>query len=699
MQLEVNGGTLRVVDAAGATVLVGHGEVRLGDGHLLSTADPAAGLSWRIDGPLLRLVFHNASPNPVKVEQLRPLVAPSGYRRLSRDRLRVASTGWQSWSRSNPALPFAPNFETAGPPIRGPYLPHRGLDSQVEAWMTVLEADGCAPFLLGFLSGQQQLGTLELRPTANNGHALVAATELEGIPLAPGGQLVSEPLLFATDVDEPRLRQHYAEAVAQAMPLRPSGEVLTGWCSWYQLYTAVTERDVLRNAANLAALHDRLPMRLIQLDDGFQHAVGDWLELNDKFPSGMPALVAHIRQHGFLPGLWLAPFLLSERSHTYAAHPDWVIRDEHGQPLNALYNWGAPNFALDTTHPAALEYVLHAVHTAVHDWGYRYLKLDFLYAAALRGQRHDPTLTSVQAYRQALERIRAIAGSDCFILASGAPLLPSIGLVDGMRIGSDVAAYWAGDNNSDGPALSNALRATLARGWFHGRWWHNDPDCVIVRAHDTQLTLDEVRAWAAVVALSGGMVFVGDDVSEVEPARLELLARLLPPSGQAAEVTGPPVDRMPERLHLRVRRPWGEWSVVGIANWGDAPVPIAFEPSAWDLPAGSYHLFDLWSGDYLGCHERADFGQLQSHALRLLAVHAELGRPRVVGSTGHLLGDVLDLAEERWDPTTRELVLTPASSGPAARRAELVVADKTGELHRVAFSAADGRPMRLSCPT
>src|SRR6185503_2721436 len=196
--------------------------------------------------------------------------------------------------------------------------------------------------------------------------------------------------------------------------------------------------------------------------------------------------------------------------------PDWVIRDEQGQPLNALYNWGAPNFALDTTHPAALEYVLHAVHTAVHEWGYDYLKLDFLYAAAMRGQRHDPTLTSVQAYRQAMQRIREVAG-DRFILASGAPLLPSVGLVDGMRIGSDVAAYWGRDGgNSDGPALSNAMRATLARGWFHGRWWHNDPDCVIVRAHDTDLTLDEVQAWAAVVALSGGMVFVGDDVSQVE---------------------------------------------------------------------------------------------------------------------------------------------------------------------------------------
>src|SRR5207253_9191120 len=92
---------------------------------------------------------------------------------------------------------------------------------------------------------------------------------------------------------------------------------LTGWCSWYQLYTTVSEADVDRNLSSLAERRDQIPLRLIQLDDGYQHAVGDWLDLNEKFPSGMPPLVARIKQHGFMPGLWLAPFLLSRsEEHT-----------------------------------------------------------------------------------------------------------------------------------------------------------------------------------------------------------------------------------------------------------------------------------------------------------------------------------------------------------------------------------------------
>ena len=60
-----------------------------------------------------------------------------------------------------------------------------------------------------------------------------------------------------------------------------------------------------------------------------------------------------IHSHGYKAGIWLAPFLLSERSEVYADHPDWVVRDHNDQPINAIYNWGTRNYALDTTHPEA----------------------------------------------------------------------------------------------------------------------------------------------------------------------------------------------------------------------------------------------------------------------------------------------------------------------------------------------------------
>jgi alpha-galactosidase len=684
-------GVLLVSDGA-RELLRAVAEVLLTDGRRLSTRDASGALSWELRpevaiGVIVRLRFTNLDSGTLGVEQLRPLVAERGYRNLPLARLRIRQTGWQSWSRSHPPAPLEPNQLTSAPPIRGPWLPHRRPDSQVEPWMTTLQAEGEPALLLGFLSAHSQVGTIEVVPSGDGGHTLVAATELEGVSLAPGDELASEPLLIAVGA-ESELVDAFARQVGRRMGARLGHEIPTGWCSWYQLKTNVSQSDVLRNLASLAARRDLLPLRLLLLDDGYEREVGDWLTLNDRFPDGLRSLVAAIHAHGYLAGLWLAPFLLSARSRTFADHPDWVVRDDQDTPLHAIHNWGAANYALDTTQPAALGWVEEVIHTACDEWGFDYLKLDFLYAGAMRGRRYD-RVTGTTAFRRGMQHIRAAAG-ERFILGCGAPLVSSVGLVDGMRIGSDVAEFWASAGQADGPSLRNATRATLARLWLHEQWWINDPDCVVIRSEATQLSLAEVQAWASVVALSGGMLFVGDDLQSVEQSRLDLLARLLPPSGQAAQAVGPLVGLMPEHLHLRIQRAWGSWSVIGIANWSDTPAAAVFDPRAFGLEAGAYHVVDQWSGDYLGRHTGLlELGDLQPHAVRLLGVHPDVGHPQTIGSTGHLLGDAMDLVAETWHAASRTLTLTPSTHTPPARHAELLVSDPWGPVRRVSFSPGD----------
>lgn len=639
-------------------VLTARAEALLSDGTLLTSDDGSGALEWQTralgDAIEIRLSLRNRSTtSPLRVEQLRPLVALEGPRGLAPGALLVGQTGWQSWSRAHPPLPFAPDAASQPAPIRNPILPHRRPDSQVVPWMALLQpaADEDA-LLVGFISAHRQTGLVEL--WEEGGRVILrAAVEAEGTRVGPGEVLASEPLVLM--VGDPRqLRARYATLVADRMGARVSNGIPSGWCTWYQFFTRVTEADVRRNLEALAARRFQLPLEIVQVDDGYQRQVGDWLALKDTFPGGMRPLTDAIRARGFTPGLWLAPFLLSARSWTYADHPDWVVRDEHGAPVPALDNWGAANYALDTTHPDALAWLERVIGTVCEEWGYDYLKLDFLYAASLRGQRHDPTATSLEAYRRGLQRIRDVAG-ERFLLGCGAPLLPSIGLVDGMRIGSDVAPYWR-KGSEPGPSLANALRATLARGWMHGRWWANDPDCVLARGHDTELTESEVQAWAGVVALSGGMVMAGDDLAALEEDRVRLLSRLLPPLGEPAETGAPFADDAPRHLRLPVRRDWGEWLVVGLGNWSDEPCAIQFDPAGWGLGATSYHLVDLWTGEHRGPLDgAADLGTLEPHALRLLSVHPVRPHPWVVGSTGHLLGDAMDLASVEWVAAERTL--------------------------------------------
>ena len=118
MRAELEPGVLRLRDQTDSVVLIATADVLLSDGRQL-TRD----LEWRIDSSapdyvVVRLAFVNRGERPVRVEQLRPLVAERGYRGLPIDAFEISSTGWQSWSRSYLPASFEPNVHTAGPPMR-----------------------------------------------------------------------------------------------------------------------------------------------------------------------------------------------------------------------------------------------------------------------------------------------------------------------------------------------------------------------------------------------------------------------------------------------------------------------------------------------------------------------------------------------------------------------------------------------------
>ncbi len=103
-----------------------------------------------------------------------------------------------------------------------------------------------------------------------------------------------------------------------------------------------------------------------------------------------------------------------------------------------------------------------------------------------------------------------------------------------MRIGPDVAPHWeprpkprVPGIEGTAPSVANALRNIFARAWMHRRLWLNDPDCLMVRARDTDLTGDEIRSLAGAIGASGGMVVVSDDVAELGPEELALLRETL----------------------------------------------------------------------------------------------------------------------------------------------------------------------------
>ncbi|MBI5354365.1 MAG: alpha-galactosidase [Chloroflexi bacterium] len=263
------------------------------------------------------------------------------------------------------------------------------------------------------------------------------------------------------------------------------------WCSWYSLYTTIDEIILDKVFSGL----DDLPFDVLQVDDGWQVNIGDW-QVNDKFPSGMNALAERIKSTGRRAGLWLAPLIATKSSHLFREHPTWFLRDERGRFVSAGFNWDEYLYALDTTHPDVISWLV-ALMKQVRAWGFDYLKLDFLYGGALKGKRYKD-MPREAAYRESLLLMREAMGTDAFFLTCGTPILPALGLCDAMRVGPDVSNEWEKYrdshllSNPSVPGTKGAIRTTLHRLWLQPLV-HIDPDIAYFETKENKLTLEQKK--------------------------------------------------------------------------------------------------------------------------------------------------------------------------------------------------------------
>jgi alpha-galactosidase len=467
--------------------------------------------------------------------------------------VRMFRNGYQSWSACGGA-----KFGVDADPSRAPGS--RALARQVHhadaaatapgelrsEQVTVLADATNQRVLVGFLAGRDHDGTLRLRER-DGAIELVAEAYFGGAELAAGERRRLHDVVVRTGPQHDHLLASWATAVGAESGARARAPYQVGWCSWYHYFHDVTERDI---RANLA-LADEWPFDVFQVDDGYQAAIGDWLVTNDKFPGPLERLAGNIAAAGRVAGIWLAPFLAHPDAPMVREHPEWIARSvDGGQPLVGMINpaWRGAVHVLDTTRPEVLAHI-EATSAALVAMGWRYLKLDFTYAPGLDGTWADGAPTPAQRIRAGFEAVRRGAG-DAFLLGCGAPLGPAVGIVDGMRIGPDVAPWWGPEANElqlPGyaealPATLNAWRNTLCRSFMHRRLWLNDPDCLMLRTRDTRMSPDAAHAWALAVAASGGMALVSDDLKLLDGGSRARLDEVIATGREvdAASVASPP---------------------------------------------------------------------------------------------------------------------------------------------------------------
>lgn len=368
----------------------------------------------------------------------------------------------------------------------------------------------------------------------------------EGRVVRAGETVRLEKLWLADGPDWQDLLFAYADEIAreQQVKLKPQPNFV-GWSTWDYYGRDWTAKNV---TDNLDVLKRIVPAaNLLQIDGGWWPARGDFMSVRKNLqPDGMKELASRIRQAGLKAGIHFDGMRGDRGSAVAREHPDYFLHDQEGRMISEPQpnNDGdrLDNTYFDFSNPAALDYTREVARNMRRNWGYDYIKIDFLVYGinediqkrALHGDAsrritpHNPSLTSVERLRLALKAWRQGMGEDAYFLACSAPFGPVFGIADGLRTGPDIFP------NFNFYRLCSEANASAF--YLHGRVVWNDADYHVVRGKVDEdkslvrnpaksggnLSLNEAEMWSRYVGLFGGTKLNSDNLGLLRAERKKL---------------------------------------------------------------------------------------------------------------------------------------------------------------------------------
>jgi hypothetical protein len=435
---------------------------------------------------------------------------------------------------------------------------------------------------------------------------------------------------------------YYEPLDKSIFPLPPSG-----WCSWYYYYREVTPEEVLANARWISDNLLDYGARYVQIDDGWQARGGDerswrdWTGLDPDFQAmGMDSLAGAIRSLGLEAGIWLAPHGQSNREAAQASEAFIWTPDGSSVP-----SWvGA--YLVDPTAPAMEGYLTDLFEKLLR-WGYTYFKIDgqtVVLREYARSQDYmagpvpdgEPDAVAAELFRRTLAPIRETIGPESYLLSSWGTAVPGVGIFDGARTGGDIILGKRG--------FVTGIRGTQRWAFLHNIAWYSDPDVLLIRP---PMTDGLARSWATQIALTGQSLMANDRLPDLPPSRVAMLKKVFPATDIRALDLYQPENTSKSVLDLKVSHLNRSYDVVGLFNYGDEPQ--LSRHLHWDAigldPDQAYHVFDFWSGVYLGAWKGGVFVDVPANDVVVLTLVPASRRPELVSTSRHITQGWVDLKE------------------------------------------------------
>jgi len=454
----------------------------------------------------------------------------------------------------------------------------------------------------------------------------------------------------------------------------------TGWLSWNTYFDKAGAKENLFEAGVAKKFLQPFGLEFIQIEswqgNSYWIPVADFHNLDlscctEQFPEGMKKLADDIKALGFRPGMWM-PLYGTGNDAFFAAHKDWFLHDKDGKPIQS---WNG-KYTLDYTVPAVHDHIRKITRIASREWGYEFFKFDgmaqkSMEAPAIRACAKDPK--SRDWFVDSVKSMRAGIGEDRVMLGSMADFTGAeVGILDASRLGADIASLYQGVVEQDYLGHKARIRQAPIR-------WHNvmdqvectygevfvnnimmfiDPDTLLV---NYALEKNEAEVMATVVGLAGQVTFAGDKLAELGPERMKILQQVLPVADIRPVGLYPYFNHIPV-WNLQVKRPFGKWNNVALFNFGNNEKEIAVDFAALGLDAEKkYAAYEFWCQSWMGLREKGLSLTVPAHTVRLISLREAQPHPQFVGDDRHLTQGAVELQDERWDASRKELTLDVAA--------------------------------------
>jgi hypothetical protein len=404
------------------------------------------------------------------------------------------------------------------------------------------------------------------------------------------GNTISSPTMFVGFGNDWRtvMANFAAENTNFAPRLAWTNGVPFGWNSWGVIQENINYDDAVSVSD---FFHTNLEPQ------GFTNAQGTvyinldsyWSNLNS---FELQSFVNHCHALGQKAGIYFGPFVwfgsaddatntfIDGTTNTYT-YSQALLRDNNGN-----FESVDGGLAMDPTHPGTQDYIGYYINLFTN-WGFDYIKLDFLSHGALEGVHYDTNITTgIQAYNEGMSNVLSQINGRMFVSESIAPLFP-YQYGHSRRIACD----------AETSLISNTeytMNSVTYGWWLDDLYQFNDPDIMVFDGYGATTNENQSRLINAAVT---GLFLDGDDLTGSSGQQgadygltngfINVVAR----SGQTfIPADGNTGTSAANIFSLQSGTNW----YIAVFNYTSSATNITVNLAHAGLPVGNYVAFNLW---------------------------------------------------------------------------------------------------------